>query len=174
MQVVRHRQGNARAGGREGRVGHHVLPQRLDERDPGVFAAAPAVGTLLVLGLGLEGHAEPLDTEGIAVAIEEDPRHADARVVAPGDEPREEVELSVRAADDGRVEDALGLLGIRRLGSHDGPQPAHLESAHDPSTGGTASVSPLPPRHAMIVSITSLVSSGPRTGMQSTPACSAG
>ena len=66
-QIFRDRQGDSRADGRMRRVGHHVVPERFDERDPGIFAAASAVGASLVISLRFKCDAQALDPARIAV-----------------------------------------------------------------------------------------------------------
>ncbi len=74
----RHSESDSRPDGGEGRVGHHVMLQWLDEGDARVFASATAVRNELVVGLRLEGDAEPLDSVGITRFVEEHSGNADA------------------------------------------------------------------------------------------------
>lgn len=86
------------------------------------------------------------------------------------DEPGEQVELAIRAADGRRVEDALDLPRVARLGLHHGPQAVELDACR----GGHGCDQGSGARHAMIVWTTRLVSAGPFTGIETTPASSAG
>jgi hypothetical protein len=60
-------------------------------------------GQLNRIGFRLQGDPEPLDTYGIARFIELYSRHANARVIAPRDQPRKEVELTIRATHGSRI-----------------------------------------------------------------------
>src|SRR5664280_1069144 len=130
----------------------------------------PPPGPQLVVGFGLEGDAESLDACRIARSIEPHSRDADARVVAAADKPGEQVELTIRATNGSRVEDALDLVGVARLRLHDRPQAVQLEACRGGHRCGHRSG----PRQAMIASVTRLVSSGLFTGIETTPASSAG
>jgi len=83
-------------------------------------------------------------------------------------QPREEVELTVRATSGSRIQDGFDLLGITRLWLHHQPQALQLRSTHQISSKGHAA------KQAMIALITRFVSSGPLTGIESTRAFSAG
>ena len=109
-QILRYGQGDPWAFGRKRRVRHHVALERFDKRDARIFAATTAVGPPLVVGFRLERDAEPLDAARIAGLIEPHARDADARVVAPRDEPRKQVELTIRPTNGRRIQDAFDLL----------------------------------------------------------------
>ena len=100
------------------RVSHDVTSERFDKRDTRILAAAGTVLPPLVIHFGLQCDTEPLDSGRITGLIEQDSRYADAGVIAPRDQPREEVELTIRATRGGRVQDAFGLQRIARLRLH--------------------------------------------------------
>jgi hypothetical protein len=92
--------------------------ERFDKRYTRIFAAAAAVGSPLIIGFRLQCDAEPLDACRIASFIEPYSCNADARVIAPRDEPWKQVELTIRATNGGWIQDAFDLLGITRLRLH--------------------------------------------------------
>ena len=89
LEVRRCRDADPRAQRPVGGVRHDPAPEPRDVGDPRVLDPAAARVELPRL-LRLEGHPEALDADGRAVAVEHDERPTDARVVALGDEPREE------------------------------------------------------------------------------------
>ena len=93
-------------------------------------------------------------------------RDADARVVALGDESREEVELAVGPARGRGIQDAADLVRVTRFWIDHQIQRAHVEAAHDCFPGDTICTLPSP-RHAITVWITRAVSHGSRTRMLS-------
>jgi len=62
--------------------------------------------------------------------IEPYPCNADARVIPLRGQPGEEVELTIRAANGSRIQDALDLLGITRLRLHHEPEALQRKSIH--------------------------------------------
>ena len=129
-QILRYGQGDPWAFGRKRRVSHHVTLERFDKRDTRILAAAAAVGPQLVIGFRLQRDAEPLDAGRIAGLIELHSCDADARVISPRDQAREEVKLTIRAANGGRIQDAFDLQRIARLRLHHHPQALQLEIRH--------------------------------------------
>src|SRR5580658_11227834 len=107
--------------------------------------------------LRLESDAEPFDAGRIAGCIEPHSCNADARVVPLRDQPREQVEFTIRAANGGGIQHAFDLLGIAWLRLHDDSQAPQLKFTHT-TPHGRGSV-----KHAMIASVTGFVSLGPRT-----------
>jgi hypothetical protein len=104
--------------------------ERFYERNARILAAASSVGPPLIFGFGLQRDAETLDTCRIARFVEAHPRNSDARIVAARDEPREQVELPIRATRRSRIQDTLDLMGISRLGLHQHSQTLQLKPAH--------------------------------------------
>ena len=130
-QILRYCQGDPRALGRKCRVSHQVALQRLHERDPGILAATAAIGPQLIIGFGLQRDAQPLDARRIAGCIEPHSCNADARVVPFRNQPREQVEFAIGAANGRRIQDAFDLLGIARLRLHDHSQAPQFKSTHN-------------------------------------------
>ena len=120
-QVLRDGQRDPWAIRRKGRVIHHVALDRFDKRDTRVLAAA-AVGPPLVIRFRLQRNAEPLDAYRVAGFIKPHSCDADARIIAPCNQPREEVKLTVTATNRGRVHDAFDLQWIARLRLHHHPK----------------------------------------------------
>ncbi len=129
-QILRYGHGNPWADGRERRVSHHVALKRFDERDTRILAATAAVGPTLIIGFRLQCDAEPLDSTRIASFVEFYAGNADARIIAPRDEPWKQVKLAVRAANGGRIQDAFSLVRIAQFRLHHQPEPLQLEFAH--------------------------------------------
>ena len=71
-----------------------------------------------------EDDAEPLHAGRGAAAVANDPRQANAGVVAGGDEAGQHVELAIGTAGDGRIEHARGLAGVGEVRFHDDAQAA--------------------------------------------------
>jgi hypothetical protein len=130
QQVLRYGQGDAWAGGRQRRVGHHVASERFDKGDTRVLAAAAAVGPPLVISFGLEHNAEPLHPARVAGSIEQGPGNTNARVIARRNQPREEVKLPIRATGGSRVEDTFGLQRVARFRLHHLPQALQPKARH--------------------------------------------
>ena len=168
-QVFRNGKGDAGASNRKRRVGHHVAPERLDKADTRVLAAAAAARPPLVVSLGFESNAEPFHPRGVTGPVEQDPGNTDAGVIARRHQSREQVQLPVGAAGGSRVRHALGLQWVPWLGLHHLSQPLQPKGGHCLSLGPAPSWSPS--RQAAMALITSLVSPGPRTGTETTPAC---
>ena len=129
-QIFRYSQGDPRTVRRKRRVSHHVAPKRFDKRDTRVFAAAAAVRSPLVIGFRLQRNAEPLDSERVAGLIEPNPGDADARIVAPRDEPWKQVKLTIRATNGSRIQDTFNLMRIARLRLHHQSQALQLKATH--------------------------------------------
>jgi hypothetical protein len=129
-QILRFGKGDPWASRRKCRVSHHVVPKRFDERDTRILAATAAVGPPLVIGFRLQYDAEPLDACRIAGSIKPNSCNADARVISPRDQSREEVECTIRATNGRRIQDAFDLLGIPRFRLHQQPQALQLKSTH--------------------------------------------
>ena len=129
-QVLREGQGNPRAFGRKRRVSHHVTLEVFAKSNPRILTASAAVRPQLVIRFGLQCDAEPLDARRVAGLIELHSCDADARVIPLRDQTREEVKLTIRAANPGRVQDPFDLQRIARLGLHHHPKPLHLKSSH--------------------------------------------
>ena len=83
---------------------------------------ATAVRSLFVRLSRLERDAEALHARRISVLVEAHAGDADARVIAAGHQPREEVHLAVRAADGGRIEHTFGFKGGILLRRHEHAQ----------------------------------------------------
>jgi hypothetical protein len=64
------------------RIRHYVASQRFHKGDAWILAAAGTVLPQLVIRLGLECNAEPLDADRVTGRTETDARYPDARVVA--------------------------------------------------------------------------------------------
>ena len=128
-QILRYCQGDPWATGRKCRVSHYVALQRFDKRDAGILAAATAVEVPLIIGFRFQCDAEPLNACRIAGFIEPYSGNADARVIPPRNQAREQVKFTVRATSGGRVQDAFDLLRIPRLRLHQHCQTPQLESA---------------------------------------------
>ena len=94
-EIFRHRQCDSRTARRKCRVAHDVTLQRFYKGDARILTAASAPGPLFIISLRFECDAQPLDTYRIAVFIEAHARDANARVVAMGSQPREEVKLAI-------------------------------------------------------------------------------
>ena len=127
-QVFGYRQRDPWAVRRMCGVSHHVASEWFDKRDTRILAAAGAVLPQLVIRFGLQCDTEPLDSVRITGLIEQNSRYADAGVVAPPDQSREEVELTIRTTHSGWVQDAFGLQGIARFRFHHQSQDAAIES----------------------------------------------
>ena len=110
--------GDARPPGRKRRIGHDVALKRLHEGDTRILAAAAAVWTPLIIGFWLKRNAEPLDAGRVSGFIEPHSRDADARVISFRDQPRKKIELAIRAASRGRIQDAFDLLRIAGFRLH--------------------------------------------------------
>ena len=117
-EVRRQGQGDPRALGRKRRISHHVALERFHERDSRILAATAAVGPPLIIGFRLQCDAETLYAHWITGIAEPHSCNADARVIALRNEPRKQVELTIRAANGSRIQDAFDLLGITRLRLH--------------------------------------------------------
>ncbi len=102
-------------------VGHHVQAERVEEGDARVFDAG-ILPTVFPALIGREHHAEPLDADGDAV-LDDDLGACDARDVARRDDARVQVQLAIRPPGRARVEDALRLQRIGRVGGHDRSEP---------------------------------------------------
>ena len=129
-QVFGYRQGDPWAFRRKRRVSHYVAPERFDKRDTRILAAAATVASPLVIRFGLQCNTEPLDARRVAGLIKPHACDADARVIAPRDQPREEVKLTIRATRGSWVQDAFGLQRIARLRLHHQPKALQLKSRH--------------------------------------------
>jgi hypothetical protein len=116
--------------GRKRRVSHYVTLKRFHKRDAGILAAATAVEVQLIIGFRLQCDAEPLNACRIAGFIEPYSGNADARVIPPRNQAREQVKFTVRATSGSRIQDAFDLLGITRLRLHQHCQTLQLKSAH--------------------------------------------
>src|ERR1700728_1498447 len=128
-EVLRLGQGNPWAVRGIRRVSHQVVLERLHESDARVLAAA-AVGPPLIVGFRLQCDAQPLDACGIAGFVEAYSCNANARVIASSDQPGEQIELTIRATNGSRVQDALRLQGITRLRLHHQADALQFKSAH--------------------------------------------
>ena len=84
----------------------------------------------LVISFRLERNAEPLDACRIAGFIEPYSCNADARIVAPRDEPRKQVERTIRATSGSRIQDTFGLERIAWFRLHDLPQALQLKATY--------------------------------------------
>src|SRR4029453_16365462 len=138
LQVDRGGQGDARPQRPPAGVGHHIAVKGGHEGDPRVLDPAAAAVPLPQL-LRLQHHPEPLHPGGHAV-VEADPGQPDPRVVALGDQAREQVQLPVGAAGAGRVAHPPGLAGVVRVGGHD-----HAEAADRPTRRRERVRCPRPP-----------------------------
>ena len=112
-----------------------------------ILTASAAVGPQLVIRFGLERDAEPLDARRVAGLIELHSCDADTRVISLRDHAREEVIVTIRAANPGRVQDPFDLMRIARFRLHDLPQPMQLKGVRQVTS-----------RQATMASITRFVS----------------
>jgi hypothetical protein len=117
-EVLRYCPGDPGASGRERCVSHDVTLQRFHESNTRIFAASAAIRAPLIIGFRLKRDAQPLDAYRIASFIEPHSCNADSRVISPRNQPREEVEFTVRATSGSRIQDAFDLLGVTRLRLH--------------------------------------------------------
>jgi hypothetical protein len=131
-QILRYGQSYAWTLGRKRRVRHHVEVERFDKRDAGILAATCTIRQPLVIRFRLQCNAQPLDAFWITSLIKTNSCDADTRIIALGDQPRKEVELTIRAANDSRIQDSVDLKRVARLGSHHYPKALQLESTHKP------------------------------------------
>jgi hypothetical protein len=86
----------------------------------------------------------------------------------------DQVKVTIWSTGGDRVSDALDLQRVPRFGLHHLAQPPQLKTRHRAPTAADGTLSWSPPKQAAIALITSFVSPGPRTGIETTPACSAG
>jgi hypothetical protein len=100
------------------------------KRDAGILATATAVGLQLIIGFRFQCDAEPLNACRIAGFVEPYSGNADARVISPSNQAREQIKFTVRAASGSRIQDAFDLLRIPRLRLHQHCQTPQLESTH--------------------------------------------
>ncbi len=170
-EILGYGQGYAWTLGRKCSVGHDVALKWFYISDAGILTAAAAVGSTLIIGFRFQCDAEPLDARRIACFIEPHTRYPYARVISFRDQPREQVEMTVGSANGSRIQNAFHFIGIAWLRLHHHSQALQLESTHRISSRAHAHLSP---KQAMIVLMARLVSSGPLTGIDTTPACSAG
>src|SRR5271165_3887102 len=108
------------------RVSHHIALEPFYEGDTRVLATAAALRSKFVIRFRLERDAEPLDSAGIASAVEPDASDADARIVTLRDEPRKEVKTAVRPASGSRIQGAFDFVRITRRRLHHQPQTPQL------------------------------------------------
>jgi hypothetical protein len=92
--------------------------QRFHEGDARIFAATTAIGPPLIVSFRFQRDAEPLDAIRFASFIEPYSRNADARVIPTRNQPREQVELTVRATSGSRIQDPFDLQRVPRLRLH--------------------------------------------------------
>ena len=111
-------------------VSHNVTSEWLDERNAWILAAARTVRPQFVIHFRLKCDTEPLDPDWIAGPVEQDSRYADAGVIAPGDQPREKVKLTIRTTRGGWVQDALGFQRITWLWFHQQSKTPQLKVTH--------------------------------------------
>jgi hypothetical protein len=142
-QILRNGEGNPWADGGERRVGHHIAPERFHEGDPWILAATTPVRTPLVISFRLERYAEPLNPTWIAGLVELDAGNTYPGKIALRHEPWKKVQMSVRATNGSRIQNAFGFLWVAGFRLHEHPQALQLKVAHGFSL-----------RQAMIVSIT--------------------
>ncbi len=129
-QILRYGEGDPRALGRKCRVSHDVALQRLHECDTRILAATAAIRSPLIISFRLERNAETLDACRITGSIKPHSYNADARVIPPRHQSREEVERAIRATNRSRIQDAFDLLGLPGSGSINIPQALQFKSAH--------------------------------------------
>ena len=68
--------------------------------DPRILAATASVGMPLVVSFWFQRNAESLDSAGIVRLIKQNPRDANARIVALRNKPRKQVEPAIRIPPD--------------------------------------------------------------------------
>ena len=159
---------------RKCRVGHYVAFQRFDERDTWVLTST-ASGPQFIAGFGLQRDAKALHTRWVAGVIEPHARNPNPRIIPLRDQPREEIQFAIWASNGSRIQNPAHFMRITGLRLHDHTQALQLEAVHRISSPGcSVSHAHLSPRQARIVEMTRLVSSGPFTGIDTTPASSAG
>ena len=129
-QILRYGQRYTWTLGRKRRVGHHVEVERFDKLDAGILAATCTI-------------RQPLDAFWITSLIRTISCDADTRIIALGDRPRKEVELTIRAANDSRIQDSVDLKRVARLGGHQYPKALQLEATHKPRLEQSALFCPI-------------------------------
>ena len=126
-QVGRDGERNAGMTGRqESRVRHHKQAQRPYVGHTRIFDAA-AQPVHFVRLLGLQGLAQTLDAHRPAGCVEEDAGAPDPRVVAFGDQAREEAIGADGAVRPTEVERAPGFMAVPGLRLHDDAEPLQME-----------------------------------------------
>ena len=95
-----------------------------DERGGTEADAGPSTPVQI---LGFEGVPQPLDAGRIPIRAEPHPGDPDARIVALGHDPREEIQLAVPGPRGGRVQHAPCLTWIVGIGFHDEANPVQLK-----------------------------------------------
>src|ERR1035438_6292198 len=115
------------------------------------------------------------NADRIAGFIEPHTRYPDPRIISLRDQPREEIQFAIWASNGSRIENPFHFMRITGLRLHDHAQALQPEAAHRISSPGCSICQVhLSPRQARIVEMTRLVSSGPLTGIDTTPSSSAG
>jgi hypothetical protein len=92
--------------------------ERFHERNAGILTTTAAIGPPFIFGFRLQCDSKPLDTYRIAGFIESHSCNTNTRVISFRDQPRKEVELAIRAASSGRIQNAFDLLWVTRLRFH--------------------------------------------------------
>lgn len=92
-------------------VRHDVALEWLHVCDAWIFTPA-TTGTTLVISFGLQCNAKPFGAYWIAICIEPHSCYANARIIPFGDQPREQIELPIRATRGCRIQDSFDFIRI--------------------------------------------------------------
>jgi hypothetical protein len=87
-------------------------------------------GRSLVRWTKAQRNPEPFNSARIAAPVEVHARNTDARIIAPRDQSREEIQMSIGTASGGRIQDTFGFLRISRFRRHDLPEPSQFKATH--------------------------------------------
>ena len=82
-----------------------------------------AAYSAFVISLRFQRDPKPLDSARVPGVIEFYTGNADARIIAPRDNPRKKVKLTIVAANGGRIQHTFDLVRIASLRLHDLSQP---------------------------------------------------
>ncbi len=104
-----------------GHVGHHVHPEHRDERDPRILGAGVALPALPG-PIRRQHDALPLHADRDPV-LDDQLGQADPGHVAGRDQSRQQIRRPVGCPAGAGIEDALDLLRVARLGTHDHADP---------------------------------------------------
>jgi hypothetical protein len=117
-QVVRYSERNSRTLARKRCVSHHIAIERLDKRYTRILTTTSAVGLSLVVGLWFQGNADSFDPHWVTSLIKPNSRYTDPRIIASRNQPREEVELTIRTPGRSGIQDSPSLKSIGPVSIH--------------------------------------------------------